>query len=85
MTTDNVDERVAHPIRYPLLRCPACGSERLDPVVEESVQAVHFLCHDCDRCWKVELGYVRRVAPTTCLGCPERSRCERAYEKDHGT
>ena len=37
------ETRREHPIAYPLVRCPACGSHRLDPVVEEKVQAVHFL------------------------------------------
>ena len=84
METDNYETRVEHPITYPLAQCPACGSKRLDAVVEEQVQAVHFLCRDCDRCWNVALGYVQRVAPATCLGCPERHRCERAYGEECG-
>lgn len=83
MTADSLDTRIQHPITYPLARCPECGSSRLDAVVEEMVQAVHFLCRDCDRCWNVELGYVQRVTPAACLGCPERDRCERAYAGDH--
>ena len=69
MAADPLDARVLHPISYPLVRCPACGSSELDAVVENVVEAVHFLCRACDRCWNVELGYVRRVAPATCFGC----------------
>ena len=83
METDRYETRRDHPIAYPLAQCPGCGSQRLDAVVEEPAPAVHFLCRDCDRCWNVALGYVQRVAPTTCLGCPERSRCERAYSEEH--
>jgi transposase-like protein len=83
MSIDSLDLRIQHPMTYPLVRCPACGSARLDPVVEDVVQEVHFLCRDCDRCWNVEMGYVQRVAPSACLGCSERARCERAYAADH--
>ena len=71
-----------HPISRPLAHCPACGSNRLDPVVENERQTVHLLCRDCSRCWHVELGYVHRVTPAACLGCPERARCVAAYEAD---
>ena len=82
MATDRLDVRLHHPIAYPLRRCPACGSSELEAVVEDVVQAVHFLCRDCDRCWNAELGYVQRVAPGTCLGCPEQKRCRRAFAMD---
>jgi transposase-like protein len=75
-----IDDR---PITRPLARCPACGSNRLDPVVENERQTVHFLCHDCSRCWHVELGFVQRMTPATCLGCPERARCVAAFQADH--
>jgi transposase-like protein len=71
-----------HPINQPLSHCPVCGSSRLEPVVEIERQTVHFLCGDCSRCWQVELGYVRRMTPDTCRGCPERARCERAVAAD---
>jgi transposase-like protein len=83
MTANPLDAHIQHPITYPLARCPGCGSARLDPVVEAVVEEVHFLCRDCDRCWNVELGFVQRVAPAACLGCPERARCEHAYAADH--
>ena len=76
-------EETVHPITRPLAHCPSCGSEHLDPVVENDGFSVHFLCADCSRCWHVELGFVRRVAPSACLGCPERPRCEAAYASDH--
>lgn len=74
-----------HPITRPLARCPVCGSNRLDPVVENERQTVHLLCRDCSRCWHVELGFVHRVVPTTCLGCPERARCVLAFEADQAS
>ena len=73
----------ASPISKPLSRCPKCGSTRLDPVVENAMQEVHFLCRDCARCWDVALGTVTRVAPPSCFGCPERGRCEQVYAADH--
>jgi transposase-like protein len=75
MTADPLDARIHHPIAYPLARCPACGSSELEAVVEDVVEAVHFLCQGCDRCWNVELGYVRRGAPATCFGCTRNDAC----------
>jgi hypothetical protein len=75
----DVDE---HPISRPLTNCPGCGSAKLDPVVEKERQTVHMLCRDCSRCWHAELGFVRRIAPYACLGCPERERCEAAFAAD---
>ena len=74
-----------HPINRPLTHCPVCGSSRLDPVVENESQRVHFLCRDCSRCWRVELGFVHRITPAACLGCPEKARCEAAYKADQAT
>ena len=71
------------PISRPLLSCPGCRSTRLDSVVERIVDEVHFLCRDCGRCWDVRLGAVRRIAPQSCLGCPERGWCEQVYAADH--
>ena len=71
------------PISRPLLHCPTCGSLQLAPVVESLVEEVHFLCHECARCWTVALGAVQRVAPPSCLGCPERGRCEQVFAADH--
>jgi len=70
-------------IRRPLVVCPRCGSDRLDPVVESLVEEVHFLCRACGRCWDVAFGSVQRVPPQTCLGCPEKGRCEQVYAEDH--
>ena len=74
-----------HGITEPLRQCPECGSVRLEPVVEDERSTVHFLCADCSRCWHVELGWVHRMTPATCRGCPERRRCEAAYRADHPT
>jgi hypothetical protein len=46
---------------------------------------VHLLCRDCSRCWHVELGYVHRMTPAACLGCPERARCVAVYEADQAS
>ena len=78
----DVDDLTSHPLRRPLAQCPACGSVHLDAVVETERQDVHFLCRDCCRCWKVELGYVHRMTPYTCLGCPERACCDAIYAND---
>ena len=62
----------AHPLRTsredhlfarPLRECPACGSDLLEPVVEAQGGDVHFFCRACDRCWRIELGYIHRVNP----------------------
>jgi hypothetical protein len=70
-------------LRRPLDNCPHCGSWQLQPVVDEDASGVHFLCGSCSRCWRVELGYVRRVAPTTCDGCPRNELCAQTWAKDH--
>ena len=82
---NGASDNLEHPITHPLARCPACGSQRLDPVVERERQTVHLLCRDCSRCWHVELGFVHRIDPKTCVGCPEHARCEAAYTSDHET
>lgn len=80
---NNTETRFEHPLRYPLLNCPACGSDHLEPVVENGTSDVHFFCHDCNRCWHVELGYVHRVSPDVCHGCKYASTCRRVYQADH--
>jgi len=83
MKPDQQDLADPSPISRPLLSCPSCRSTRLDTVVERIVDEVHFLCRDCGRFWDVEFGTVRRVAPPSCLGCPERGWCEQVYAADH--
>jgi hypothetical protein len=68
----------------PLAQCPTCRSAELEPVVEVDTGEVHFRCHDCGRCWHVELGYVHRVSPRTCHGCPSQPECEAVYARDAG-
>ena len=68
----------------PLAKCPACGSSGLEAVVENDTDDVHFLCRGCTRCWHVELGYVHRMAPDVCHGCPHLEHCAAVYAADHG-
>ncbi len=35
MNAHPLDARIQHPVTYPFVRCPACGSARLDAVVED--------------------------------------------------
>jgi len=70
-------------VRQPLAFCPTCASGNLDPVVEVDAEEVHFLCVDCNRCWHVALGYVQRMTPATCGGCPQTARCGAVYAADH--
>ena len=55
-------------ISQPLPRCPACDSDRLVSLVSDG--DVNFSCIQCDRCWHVELGYVRRVHRPTSGASP---------------
>jgi hypothetical protein len=81
---NGTEERALHPIRYPLPRCPSCDSEELASIVESETFDVHFLCRDCTRCWHVEGGYVHRMAPDVCHGCPHVSECRPVFEADYG-
>jgi hypothetical protein len=65
-----------------LERCPGCGADRL--VVVLDVDEANFLCEACGRCWHVELGYVSRVDPLTCSGCPHRDACLAHLARDRG-
>jgi len=65
-------------IRRPLDHCPGCNSWQLRPVVSVDDESVHFLCGGCNRCWLVELGFVRRVRPESCTGCEQTERCSAA-------
>ena len=56
----------------------AWGSQKAGVAVNGS----DFLCGSCNRCWHAELGFVRRVRPTACDGCPQRERCADAYAAD---
>ena len=64
--------------------CPSCVAARpAQPRIRahnrsRALGEVHFLCRACSRCWQLELGCVRRVAPTTCFGCTQPDRCSAA-------
>jgi hypothetical protein len=75
-------EQPPAPVGRPLDACPACRSWQLRAVVDAEAARVHFLCGSCNRCWRVELGYARRVHPDRCDGCPQPQVCAAAYEKD---
>jgi hypothetical protein len=68
-------------MRRPLPRCPRCHGLSLRAVSD--TDQVNFLCLECFRCWHVELGWVHRVVPSNCPGCPARDRCARIYTIDH--
>ncbi|MDQ1379315.1 MAG: hypothetical protein QOJ71_34 [Actinomycetota bacterium] len=72
-------------IRRPLDHCPVCNSWQLQPIAAVLDESVHFLCGGCNRCWLVELGFVRRVQPATCDRCPQPQRCCAAYAQDHAS
>jgi ribosomal protein S27E len=42
----------------------------------------NFLCVACGRCWHVELSYVHRVDPITCIGCVQRQECLARFSED---
>ena len=67
-----------HLVGRPLLECVACGSKRLEPVVEGDGEEVHFRCQDYMRCWHVELGYVHGVPPHRCRGALARDHVDEA-------
>ena len=56
--------------------CPSCGSTSLLAVSDG--EDTNFLCGACGSCWHVELGWVRRVDPDQCPGCPDHALCEAA-------
>ncbi len=78
--SDRDDERL---FGRPLTRCPACGSRDLELLVERETEEVHFSCGTCERCWYVDLGFARPIAPASCLGSTQRGnerRASRAHE-----
>jgi hypothetical protein len=82
MNMHHSDLRAEHPLRHPLWQCPTCGSTDLEPVAEADTVEVHFLCRECKRCWHIELGYVHRVSPYGCNGCPHLSQCGPVFDSD---
>ncbi len=82
-TSGHTQRREPTFIRRPLDHCPSCNSWQLQPVVAIDAEAVHFLCGSCMRCWHAELGFVRRVNPASCEGCPQPERCAAVYAHDH--
>lgn len=56
-----------------LASCPECAGRDLKCVTDGEL--THFLCLGCGCCWHVELGWVHRVDPATCPGCPFQPLC----------
>jgi hypothetical protein len=84
-TAERSKSREPTMIRRPLDRCPTCGSWQLQVVTDTDEEGARFLCGACNRCWHVELGFVHRVHPDACHGCPQRQRCADAFAVDHAT
>lgn len=45
-----------------LTACPDCGSPQT--LVVRDVDLVAFVCEACGACWRIELGYLRRLMAT---------------------
>jgi hypothetical protein len=50
-----------------VLMCPDCGGEVMEAVSDGEM--TNFRCVGCGGCWRVELGWVSRIVPSTCPGC----------------
>lgn len=55
------------------LYCPDCRSGQFQVVSDG--ETTNMLCLSCHRCWHPEAGYLSRVDPLTCPGCPSRAIC----------
>jgi hypothetical protein len=62
--------------------CRSCGSERLTAVFDG--ESTNFLCEECHACWLVTMGWVVRVDPSTCPGCPRHEECVAAFAAHDG-
>ena len=75
-----------HPLVGQVGPCPACGGN-LRATFDGEMS--NFLCGTCGTCWHAELGWLHRVDPSTCPGCPSRDACGRARRpyggEDHAT
>ena len=56
-----------------LARCPECGGTDLRCVTDGEL--TNFFCVACASCWHLELGWVHRINPSTCPGCPFHPLC----------
>ena len=56
--------------------CPGCGAVTLTAVSDG--ESTNFFCGTCEKCWRLELGWVSRIEPRTCPGCYLSSRCAAA-------
>jgi hypothetical protein len=65
----------------PIERCPRCNSSRI--VVAVDLASINFLCETCQSCWHIELAYLTRVDPSTCMTCSHRADCLRAQSTTH--
>lgn len=63
-----------------LAKCPECGERDLRCVT--GGELTNFFCPACGCCWHLELGWVHRIDPATCPGCPFQPLC-RASRQPH--
>ena len=66
-----------------LFECLECGADELEAVSDGEM--TNFRCLGCGSCWHYELGWVVRVDPDTCPGCPRRPLCEERRRSRLGT
>lgn len=64
-----------------LSRCPECAGQELRFVSDGEL--ANFLCLTCGCCWHLELGWIHRVDPGTCLGCESRPICSASRVPHH--
>ena len=64
----------------PPMTCPGCNAVGLLAVSDG--WDTNFLCPTCGACWHFELGWISRVDPTTCPGCPDRDVCLAATQEE---
>lgn len=53
--------------------CPHCHSTDLSAVHDG--RGTNIYCESCSSCWSINLGWVRRVNPSSCPGCGRRAEC----------
>ena len=60
-----------------LEQCPACASTRIVAVGDGA--GTNFRCEVCMRCWHDTFGWLALVDPRSCIDCPRKPDCLRAF------